>query len=128
MLIFRREVAADRGGDLGVFQRRDQTLAEALTGDADLAVVGNPEELRDQSAVREALAVVAQVGHGCQRKRDFFRDQDGLIDRYWIRGVAGAPPRPIDYMSQRASAAVLMRHERNAVEDVDDLLFDERIF
>ncbi len=128
MLIFRREVAADRCGDLRVFQRRDQTFAEALTGDADLAVVGNPDEMRDQSAVREALAVAAEVGHGRERKRDFFRDQDGLIDRYRIRGDAGASARPVDDVSQRATAAVLMRHVRNAVEDVDDLLFDERIF
>ena len=56
-------------------------LPSCWPADADLAVVGDPDELRDQRAVREAVAEVAQIGGRGQRERDLLGDDDGLIER-----------------------------------------------
>src|SRR5205807_829871 len=61
-LIFGGEVAAEFGVELRIGQRRNHGLAELLAGDPDLAVVRDPDELRDQRAMCQAIAEVAQRG------------------------------------------------------------------
>ena len=125
-LVFGGEVAPEFGVEFRLGQRRDHGLAELLAGHADLAVIRDPDELRDQRSVHEPVAHVAEIGGGGQRERDFLRDDDGLIEGDRIGHRAADAARAVDDVAQRASAAVLVRDERHAAQHVDGLLFGER--
>ena len=125
-MILRREVAADLRRHARIFQRGDDAGAELLAGDANLAVVGDPDELRNERAVREPIAAETKIGGRGKGERHFLGDRNRLIDRNRIRCQSVAAARAIDDVTQRPSARIFMRDEGSAVDDVDRLILRER--
>jgi hypothetical protein len=103
-LVFGREVAAELRADLRLAQRRDDGRTQQLPGDADLTVIADPDELRDESAMHHAIACVAQLRCGGERQRHLLGDDDRLIDRDRVRRDPGAAPSAFHDVPQRPPA------------------------
>ncbi len=76
-----REIVAEVRGEGRIAQGGEEAAAELLAGHADLAVVVDPDELRDERPVGEPAVRHLQVGDRGEGEGHLFGDDDGLIDR-----------------------------------------------